>query len=392
NINNIPMSVGMLHFNSSTTIKTTMSGWKSGTTDVVGGFLWVYNDNDFNLKTYAAAITGVFGGGDVANVDKMKPYMTAYSGIDFTGTAANFEKGNYNIASITAQGLLDKSVSSIKLVPGFKVRLYKKNNYIGTPLTIIENTSSLVELGCNDSISSWVVRPNGDITLGGEIVYLKNKKTDLFLGVADGSISDGSNIQQQVYTGTEAQKWSLYHIGDGVYRISNNNSKLPIQVRSNSIDNGAVVEQSPFNGQDNQKMIIQQSVNVGYYKIIPYHSTKYLKTETDSVDANIIQDSIGTDNESDWELVIAHQTAIDENHAHNFVRVYPNPVNDYLIVENGNSLILKIIIVDLEGRSRQMKDNNNRIDVSTLVPGMYFANVYVDGNSTPFVMKFIKLK
>jgi len=392
NINNIPMSVGMLHFNSSGTINTTMAGWKKSTTNVVGGFLWVYNDNDFVLKTYAAAITGVFGGGDVVSVDKMKPYMTAYSEVNYGGTAANFAKGDFNMAGITAQGLLNKSVSSIKLAPGFKVKLYKLNNYIGTPFIITENTPSLVELGCNDSISSWLVRANGDITLSGKIVYMKNKKTGLFLGIREESVTSGSNIQQQVFVGNENQKWSLIHIGDGVYRILNGNSKLQLQVRTSSMEDNAVIDQAVFSGQDNQKMIIQQSGNAGYHKIIPFNSAKYLKTETDFVDANIVQGGISADNETDWELVIADQTAVEDNPARNSFHVYPNPVSDYLIIENGDLLISKITIVDLEGRSIQMKENNNRIDVSTLVPGMYFVNVYLDGNPTPIVIKFIKQK
>ncbi|HEY6914293.1 MAG TPA: RICIN domain-containing protein, partial [Paludibacter sp.] len=303
-INNITMHAGMLHFNPSTTITSTMSAWKSNST-VKGGFLWVYNANDFNLKTYAGAINSVFGGGEVVNMDKMKPYMTAFSEANYQGTAVNFEKGDYNIAAITAQGLLDKSISSIKLAPGFKAKLYKQNNYSGTPVTVTENTASLLDLACNDSISSLSVRPNGDITLGGKVYFLKNRKTGLFMGVEGQSILTGANIQQQAFTGNEDQKWGFAHVADGVYRISNKHSVISIQVRASSTDDNAVCEQKLYTGLDNQKMIAQKSTTSSYYKIIPYHSTKYLKSETDQIAANIVQGGLNSDLETDWEIILS---------------------------------------------------------------------------------------
>ena len=70
----IPIHAGMLHFNSTLKINTQMTDWKNNS-PAVGGFLWVYNANDFNLKNYAKAITDVFGGGEVVNMSKMKPHV-----------------------------------------------------------------------------------------------------------------------------------------------------------------------------------------------------------------------------------------------------------------------------------------------------------------------------
>lgn len=388
-INNITMHAGMLHFNQSATITSTMTGWKN-TSTVKGGFLWVYNANDFALKTYAGAINKVFGGGDVVNMDKMKPYMTVYPDINYQGTAVNFEKGDYNIAGISAQGIADKSVSSIKLVPGFKVSLYKQNNYVGTPIVVTENTPSLVDLGYNDSITSWKVRPNGDITLGGATYYLKNRKTGLFMGVAGQSKLTGAAIQQQVFTGNLDQKWGLAHIADGVYRISNKNSLISIQVRESSMEDNAVCDQKLYASLENQKMIVEKNENSPYYKIIPYHSTKFLKAENEQVDANIVQGSLSTDLETDWELISENQTAVDGINASDYIRVYPNPVTDYLFVDHGNLTIDKINVVDLQGRNLNLNIENNRIDVSKCLAGMYLLKVYVVGNQTPLVLKFIK--
>jgi hypothetical protein len=130
NLDNIPLSVGMENFSSTTAIKSTMLNWKN-TSTATGGFIWVYNDSSYDLKTYAAAIASDFGGGEVANRDKMRPFMTAYTQPDYQGTGVNFDKGDYNQSAIAGQGLTDKSLSSVKLAPGFKVTLFKKDNFAG---------------------------------------------------------------------------------------------------------------------------------------------------------------------------------------------------------------------------------------------------------------------
>jgi len=302
NINNIPLSVGMENFSSTSTIKSTMLNWKNSST-ATGGFIWVYNDSSYDLKTYAAAIASDFGGGEVANRDKMRPFMTAYTQPDYLGTGVNFDKGDYNRAAIAGQGLTDKSLSSVKLAPGFKVTLYKKDNFAGESLILTTNDSNLVTNGMNDSISSWSVRANGDITLSGKVLFVKNRQSGLFMGVAGESKLEGATIQQGPLSGTTNQKWTFAHLGDGVYRIINKNSLITMQVRNGSTDNGAILEQGTYVGYDNQKLIVQQDGTSGYYNLIPYHSTKYLGTDGDQVNANIVQDSVNKDAGTDWQLI-----------------------------------------------------------------------------------------
>jgi len=299
---NIPLSVGMLHFNPSTTITSTMTTWKTNST-ASGGFLWVYNDNDFNLQTYAAAITKVFGGGDVVNSDPMKPCMTAYTDPGYQGTSVNFDKGNYKIAGISVQHFPDKSISSVKLSPGFKVTLYKTTNLSGTAVTLTENTPALSTFGINDSISSWAVRTNGDISFNGKTVYLRNRKSGLYMSISGESNRQGANVQQQPYTGNEDQKWVLANISDGTYRLLNRSSKIAVQVRNSGMEDGAIVEQLTYAGYDNQKFIIVQNGTSGYFKLIPLHSIKYLKPVDDQINANIVQGGLYSDTDTDWELI-----------------------------------------------------------------------------------------
>ena len=298
----IPLSTGMLHFDPSATITSTMTNWKN-TSTATAGFLWVYNDNDFNLQTYAAAITKVFGGGDVVNSDPMRPVMTAFTEPDYQGTSVNFDKGNYKIAGISVQNFPDKSISSLKLTPGFKALLYKTNNLTGSYVTVTANSPALSAFGINDSISSWSIRPNGDTSFAGKTVYLRNRKSGLYMSVPGESIGQGVNIQQQPYTGKEGQKWILANVGDGAYRLLNRNSRIGIQVRSSGMDDGAIVEQLTYAGYDNQKFIILPNGTSGYFKLIPVHSIKYIKPVDDGINANIVQGGLITDTDTDWELI-----------------------------------------------------------------------------------------
>lgn len=59
----------------------------------------------------------------------------------------------------------------------------------------------------------------------------------------------------------------------------------------------------------------------------------------------------------------------------NTVKIYPNPVKDVFTI-SGNDEILSITIFDLNGRMvKQVNENMDRIDISTLTSGMYFVQI-----------------
>lgn len=386
NINNIKMHGGMTHFNSSATITSQMSTWKNNSA-IVGGFLWVYNANDFNLKTYAAAITSVFGGGDVANVDKMKPHVTVYSEKNFSGKIVNFEAGKHTKAGIVAQEFPDLSLKAIKLSPGFKIELYSTTDCTGEFFTVTNNVSDLNAVH-TASVNSWIVRPMGDATFASKKIFLRNRKSGLYMTLASDSYDVGITVQQKAFVGTNNQKWLFAHLGDGVYRIKNMFSNKSIQVKDAADTDNALFTQDVYAGLLSHKFMLIESESAGFYKLIPLNSLKYVGIANEAVNSNLIQSST-VSQETDWELIdesAAGLGSVPETE----IRIYPNPVSDQLYIDNDLD-IERIIIVDINGRKLLIQNGRtNSINVSGLSKGIYFMNIYIEGRIIPTVLKFVR--
>ena len=49
--------------------------------------------------------------------------------------------------------------------------------------------------------------------------YIKNANSGKYLDIVNGSSSDGTNVQQYQYNGSNAQKFKLVNDGNGYYSI-----------------------------------------------------------------------------------------------------------------------------------------------------------------------------
>ncbi|THU36025.1 T9SS type A sorting domain-containing protein [Niastella caeni] len=82
-----------------------------------------------------------------------------YKDCNYTGTyAIGLNAGNYTTAQLTANGISNKDISSIKITPGYEVVLYKNDNFAGTFAGYTADVPCLVSSGWNDSASSVRVR------------------------------------------------------------------------------------------------------------------------------------------------------------------------------------------------------------------------------------------
>jgi hypothetical protein len=67
--------------------------------------------------------------------------------------------------------------------------------------------------------------------------------------------------------------------------------------------------------------------------------------------------------------------------------IYPNPVSDILNIRTEDE-VLNVTVYDVSGKSINTRVNNNQIDVSTFIKGMYIINIVTD--KAKYVQKFIK--
>lgn len=70
------------------------------------------------------------------------------------------------------------------------------------------------------------------------------------------------------------------------------------------------------------------------------------------------------------------------------VKIYPNPVNDYLNIESLNS-IQHIDIVDISGRIIKTSTDNT-LEMSSLTKGIYFVKIYFENSNQSITKKIIK--
>lgn len=73
----------------------------------------------------------------------------------------------------------------------------------------------------------------------------------------------------------------------------------------------------------------------------------------------------------------------------NLLTVYPNPANDYIIIE-GNNAISRVEFVNLEGRSfnNLSINNNQRINIEAIPAGIYFIHL-IDVKEQSFLEKLV---
>ena len=90
------------------------------------------------------------------------------------------------------------------------------------------------------------------------------------------------------------------------------------------------------------------------------------------------------------ELGATETLSIKDNNALQ-LNVYPNPTHQYLYVEGlqNDTKNASLQIVDVQGKQvNNVKLNSNRVDVSQLSNGIYFATITINNQSQ--TLKFVK--
>lgn len=109
---------------------------------------------------------------------------------------------------------------------------------------------------------------------------------------------------------------------------------------------------------------------------VPYASNPAYMDTTVSFVSNFLYQYFGCVPRDPNPLPNTFVTEI-RNTSENRVIVYPNPANEYLIV-NSNENIVDLTLMSVDGKQLQrfsQLNNNARIDVSALAPGIYFITI-----------------
>ena len=254
-----------------------MESWKNNN-GVSGGFIWVYNDETWNLNQWATRMLRVFG---TKSSDDGR--VTLYADSDYSGYSKSLPEGNYTQADLAMYGITAKDISSLKVTKGFKVTLYENADLTGGSKSWTSDASFVGE-DWNDKASSLRIEPCGKSGMSGNF-KLQNRNSGKFLDLDNNSTSNNTAIIQYDDEGVEAsQTWTLTEVdgGRGVYSIcAYGNKGRGMDVVDWSKDNGAQVQLYDYLGNTHQQFILYDHGD-GYYQLVARNSGKVVEIPSSS--------------------------------------------------------------------------------------------------------------
>lgn len=140
----IPLLAGRTNYQTDmTTSLNQMKQWRDNC-DVVGGFVWVYNDETWNLKEWATGMNQLFA-------TAQEGVATLFTAANYGGYSVSLPEGIYTAGQLTAYGIPVSStaynyhsIASIKLNTGYQLTAYRGADLTGDSNTWQESSTQLV--------------------------------------------------------------------------------------------------------------------------------------------------------------------------------------------------------------------------------------------------------
>lgn len=151
-----------------------MQTWKDNN-GVEGGFVWVYNDETWNLNKWASAMNRIFPT-KTTSVDgglQSPPVATLYSENNFEGYAVELPEGSYSTGELAAWGITNKDVASFRLAEGYRLTAYVNGDLTGSSKSWTD--SELARMGAwGNRLSSLKIECLDEVTGINEIHSSQN--------------------------------------------------------------------------------------------------------------------------------------------------------------------------------------------------------------------------
>ena len=249
-----------------------MESWKKNN-GVSGGFIWVYNDETWNLNQWATRMLRVFG---TKKCDDCIAIL--YADSDYRGYSTSLGEGSYTQAELAMYGISAKDISSLKVTKGFKITLYENADFTGNSKSWTTD-ASFVGGDWNDKACSVRIEPNGKSGLSGNFKIM-NRNSGKYLDLDNNKTDNNTAIVQFDDEGVDAsQTWTFTEVmkGKGVYSIcSYGNKNRGMDVVDFSKDNGAQVQLYDYLGNNHQQFILYDC-GEGYYQLVARNSGKVVE-------------------------------------------------------------------------------------------------------------------
>ncbi|MFE3850224.1 alpha-L-fucosidase [Streptomyces griseorubiginosus] len=173
----------------------------------------------------------------------------AFQDVDYAGTGTVLEIGDHTADELTLAGLTPRTLSSLRLAPGYQVIGYSGDNFTGTAWTFTADNADLRKTGNNDAVTSLKVQFNPSPYF--EIVNV----TDGLALDSGGNVASGSNLKQWAWDGSPNLQWQTVEVGGGYYKLVNRTNGMVADGWGGTAD-GSPARQAAWNGGTNQQWLI----------------------------------------------------------------------------------------------------------------------------------------
>lgn len=357
---------------------------------------WHQSDISLNSLTYSFCYDDVFDKSSTINAPSptratvtiggfaglpTTGVATFYKDCNYSGTAVALNTGSYTLSQLNAAGILNDDISSIKVNSGYKVTLYKHDNFGGGTVIKTGDDACLVDDSFNDSTSSLKIETNSSsfstVIQAEDYTYMAGVQTE-----ATTDAGGGLNVGY-----IEAGDWMSYNVTipvAGTYRIiyrvasANTGTTLRLEKDAGATQLGSVTIPNTGGWQTWTNVAHNVTLPAGTYAI-------GIATATGGFNINylIITNNLSTRLATEN---IQQQLAAAES---NVLTVSPNPVRNQLYLK-GFEKVQTLAVYDLNGQELlKVNKPGNTINIQSLNTGVYIIKLTRTDNSVKSI-KIVK--
>ncbi|MGI5430384.1 alpha-L-fucosidase [Streptomyces sp. CA-179760] len=172
-----------------------------------------------------------------------------YRDVNHSGIAAVLPVCDYTADELTAAGLGRRTLSSLRLAPGYQLIGYSGDHFTGTSWTFTADNADLRGTGGNDRVTSLKVqfRPSTYFRL--------TNVTDGLALDSGGDVASGADLKQWTWDGSTNLQWQAVEVGGGYYKLVNRANGM-VADGWGATTNGSAARQAAWNGGANQQWTI----------------------------------------------------------------------------------------------------------------------------------------
>ena len=312
--------------------------------------------------------------------------VTVFDDCDFSGSAVTLDEGFYTRQRLTALGITDNSISSLRVADSLAVTVYEGDEFDGDWRLYSADDSCMLELFAdgitpwNDQVSSLIVSPNlGDNGLLGQYYNGMNFES-LVTQRRDSAINFDWGLSPP-HPAVDPERFSVRWTGqieaeyseEYTFFITSDNG------RRLWIDDQLIIDRFipdwdiEYSGTITLEAGRKYDIKVEYFDEL-FGANIRLRWESASRSKQIVpQSSLFSDVIAGGDNTVS-TTANAQ--LRNLVMIYPNPAHQSLTVECPHK-IKNIVISNTQGQ-RVLQTGQPNIDLSGFTPGVYIIQVELE--------------